>query len=287
MREDQRSPDRTQIVIDGGSEAASVVCPNNSVCSGLVGARSVVRAQADGAMPKVLTTKSLGYVPRWSPVGPLIAYTRPDPGGRQITTIALVDPDGRDVAQLPYAPGRLVQSHAWSSDGKRLAIAYEINGEAHQVVVYDIATKTERVVSDTNLALMEWSPDGKMLVGTRPGRRLPEPNRFYVPQLVVLPLDGGDARVLAEFTFAPQAKPPYGCSPLDAYGGEVADPMWSPDSKQIAFTSNAATLGTDPRAKDVWVINADGSGLTKVRSANTECKGPNGDNERLVLLGWH
>jgi Tol biopolymer transport system component len=47
------------------------------------------------------------------------------------------------------------------------------------------------------------------------------------------------------------------------------DPAWSPDGRQIAFTSNQ----TDPTRffPDVWVMNADGSNMSRLTDGPTDC----------------
>jgi hypothetical protein len=68
----------------------------------------------------------------------------------------------------------------------------------------------------------------------------------FAPQLYVAPLaDLGAAAQLTEFT-----------------GTRLANPTWSPDGSQIAFTSNH--VGND----DVWTVNVDGSGEPRRLTGN-------------------
>ena len=83
-----------------------------------------------------------------------------------------------------------------------------------------------------------WSPDGRRIVFQRALEKngKPEP-----PQLYILPMDGGEARALTDI--------PKG----------AGAPVWSPDSKRLAFTSRAidkdfATKDKEEDKSDVRVI---------------------------------
>ena len=101
-----------------------------------------------------------------------------------------------------------------------------------------------------------WSPDGRRLAFVRVhGDR---------SDVYVVDADGSGLRRLApaiEFTLLPGA-------PTSGFG---ANPAWSPDGRRIAFMSNRD--GND----DIFVVNADGSGLRNLT------RRPSGDRKRL---GW-
>ena len=55
---------------------------------------------------------------------------------------------------------------------------------------------------------------------------------------------------------------------LPITGGERTDfdPAWSPDTKTLAFLSNAGKFSSDPQKdqRQLWTLNADGSGAKKI-----------------------
>jgi len=94
------------------------------------------------------------------------------------------------------------------------------------------------LTSSTRDTSPRWSPDGKTLAFVRVVEKRDGPS---LPQLHVLPLDGGEARVLTDL-------------PRGATG-----PVWAPDGRTIAFSSTATAADLQPpspeRRSDVRVID--------------------------------
>ena len=105
----------------------------------------------------------------------------------------------------------------------------------------DDNTRTEKLpnfspVYDTSPV---WSPDGTKIAFIS--------NRDYLLSLYVMNADGSNAQLVTN-------------KPL-----EPSRPAWSPDGRKIAFSAGlSGTFGTTKPAVDIYVINVDGSGLTKL-----------------------
>lgn len=84
------------------------------------------------------------------------------------------------------------------------------------------------------------------------------------------------------------ADPIVHCDGRGGYPPQVGPPVWSPDSRQLAFTSTAA-LRTVPAAflHDIVVINRDGTGLHTVRHASLACAPTGGDvHDNVIVHAW-
>jgi len=134
-------------------------------------------------------------------------------------------------------------------------------------------------VSDTKakyITGVRWFPDGTKVVF---GSMLIEGNRVTSQQVVVANVDGSGFRVLAEGS-APSVSPDGtriaysdkgsiwvmnadGTGKMKILPAGANDPAWSPDGNKIAFTRYVLTSYPYVRM-EVYVMNADGSGLTQL-----------------------
>ncbi len=188
-------------------------------------------ADLDGATQQLTVPSQPGYdtQPVWSPDGSQVAFLRSEAGG------------GRDVFVVGVADGRLrrLTSDAavedqlsWQPRGSMLLfLRWELDRGSY---VADTVTGTVRRLA-RGVSSAGWSPDGRaILSSTADGLEIAAP-------------DGSRRRVLVR-------RPAY-------------DGTWSPDGRRIAFT--LATLGPPnrfgtPAIGDVYVVDADGSGLRRL-----------------------
>jgi Tol biopolymer transport system component len=167
-----------------------------------------------------------------------------------IPWIYVANADGSGVAQLVEG----VQP-AWSLDGRMIAF---IRGGGLRVIGADgtgerLIVNPAEVPVTTSLRSPAWSPDGGRIAYVR---RVSISN---LDELRTIRTDGTDDELLlSEATVESHPENlEFGCWYVD-------QPAWSPDGGSIAFTIECARdYYGDSTVREVWLVNADGSGLRK------------------------
>jgi TolB protein len=207
---------------------------------------------ADGTGLRVLRPTGFNGRPSWSPDGKRIVYSTLQ-YGRQ-ATVSVMAANGTGVKRVMSIPlpektfqakeGKGLDSPTFSLDGKRIAFVWRKKaGPAAIFTINAGGGSLERVTPWQKWGLADkiaWSPDGSRIafsspgVGDRPGI---SSNVFTVRP---------DGTGLVKLT--------------NSRGGKINNGLdsWSPDGKKIAFVSNRT--GT----YEIYVMNADGSGVTQV-----------------------
>jgi len=206
---------------------------------------------ADGSNIQLVTDKVLNPgEPAWSPDGGKIALS----GGmvntfepnKPFADIYLVNVDGSGLTKITSDSG-LNGSPTWSPDGKRIAFSSnrELTDGKQEIWVMNADGSNQRKLSaiqnTSNPGFYggqpSWSPDGTKILFN--GYR----------EIFVMNADGSNVRPL---TSDPNRR------------GMYSSPGWSPDGTKIVTTFYPQTRNDIDLAKEIIVMNADGSNQIKI-----------------------
>jgi Tol biopolymer transport system component len=145
--------------------------------------------------------------------------------------------------------------HHISPDGRFLV--YTTPDET--IALLDLATRAHTVLQAARRSIApRWSPDGSRILfwSNRTGR----------PQLWIMNADGSAATRIT-----------------DNAGGENLEGDWSPDGSRIAFRR---CEGSGPGACNIWLINADGTQMRPLSTAERQDQNPrwSPDGTRIALV---
>jgi len=187
--------------------------------------------------------------------------------------ICVVNADGSGFANLTQSPQVSdFGSPRWSPDGGSIAFtSYRDGNNEIYVMRADGSGLTNLTNSPTHEGAFSWSPDGSRIAFW-------SSDRDGGGGLYTMNADGSGVTRLA-----------------DDGGGSGWEPEWSPDGSRIAFATVSEYNGRPPvdYFYDVYVVNADGSGRTRLTNqiAGTEREGLpfawSPDGTRLVVQGAH
>jgi dipeptidyl aminopeptidase/acylaminoacyl peptidase len=144
-----------------------------------------------------------------------------------------ISPDGSTVA--------FVRVTVNEKENRYETSVFAVSTAAGQSGANDVQPR--RLTSGINDASPRWAPDGKRLAFVRvpasPASAADNAGKPQVPQIYLLPLEGGEARPLT-----------------DATGG-ASSPVWSPDGRTIAFNSDTSAADVKPASdhkSDITVV---------------------------------
>jgi TolB protein len=187
----------------------------------------------------------------WSPDGKRLAcegFGQTDPSLNGVYTLR--SSDGGDLQRVTYDPNGDDCPGDYSPNGNRLVVT-RANDTTYELDTVKLdGSGLKRITPqglDFNFCNGNWSPQGNEIVFSAH-----VPNGDYHSSVWVVHFDGSGLRQL----------------PIDGpCGGPFSDPstygcfnpVWSPDGRKIAFGRNQ-----DDGQRDLYTVNADGSGLFQV-----------------------
>jgi TolB protein len=216
--------------------------------------------------------------PAWSATGRQIAFVR-YPNERP-PDVWMMGAEGSDQRQLTH--GAELQSPAWSPDGTTLVAvaAMELNPSLKLI---DVSTGEVRDLFDDPGAESspQWSPDGRSIVFTLLRKGATNEDIFSISS------DGSGLRQLTSdpgYDYQPRWSPDGkriafirdgAVWVMGADGGKATrltpplradSPTWSPDNLRLAFViAGTGEMNAGPERRDLWFVNADGSGLARIQ----------------------
>ncbi len=259
--------------------------------------------EPDGSNLLQVTRDNFSYEwPRWSPDGRTIVFQGPKTiANPDAYPLYLMDANGKNRRQL--APDGWATS--WSPGGDRIAYSKDarcggICGN-WDIFIFDVAKKTEYSITSTSdyyETVGDWSPDGGFLliVSDNPANNPDEDKEIYV-----IDLDGNYIARLTDndvHDTAPRWSPDGSMIAYSAFDGKDWDifvmnadgsdkrnlsnddnvfstsPCWSPDGMKILYSVSEGPKGYDLNVVNIYSINLDGTGLTKLTQGNFVNTGP-------------
>jgi dipeptidyl aminopeptidase/acylaminoacyl peptidase len=261
---------------------------------GAYGDETLFVARADGSGQHRISPVGVVCCPWATRSGSRIVFSANGPGGRVTAATARLDGSNRIVLSLPkgtlnLGPGPL------SADGKTIAReGFDDKHPAHAGIYLTRASdgKILRRLTRTHFIPGDFSPDGKQLVLFKgPDGNPPPPGSLWIvnsnatglrrltPPSVQVECcfnyrwsPDGTSILFADSNGLVWTIAPNGSKLTQVFkaanGGYAATPTWSPDGSTILFALDPTPNPFDHPNNGLYVIHADGSGLTEILGGN-------------------
>ena len=183
--------------------------------------------------------------------------------GNVIQEIWTIHLDGTNPQPLTNSPDLLKGWPTWSPDGAAIAFAtHEGIGTLH-LMDADGSNLTVLKKDYTSSTRPAWSPDGQKIA--------------YGGTLIIRIFDVPTGEVEAVRV------------PIHRLSGStIHDVAWSPDGHQLAFAAKVIDQAGNSRARDVYVMNVDGTGLQQLTQHRAEDDAPawSPDGQKIAFVSY-
>ena len=183
--------------------------------------------------------------------------------GKFIQEIWTIHSDGTNRRVLTNSPDLLKGWPTWSPDGVEIAFAtHEGIGTLH-LMDADGGNLTVLKKDYTSSTRPAWSPDGQKIA--------------YGSILSIMIFDIRTGKVEAVRV------PVHGLS-----GSRIHDVAWSPDGHRLAFAAKIIDQAGNSSARDVYVMNVDGTGLQQLTQHRAEDDAPawSPDGQKIAFVSY-
>jgi Tol biopolymer transport system component/plastocyanin len=220
-----------------------------------VGPWQLAIADLDTGLTRVITTGPENYEPDWRPDGSLIAFTSLNRSGGMVVSseLGVVAPDGSGRRALLRVNSAYysVGNPSWSPDGLQIAFTLESGTAGGELYVLDVASGTTRVLfshpgwDDIDPA---WSPDGRYVAFASGVARGSVTSTYHT--IWVLDRTTGVAGAI-----------------VTVPDWDLRGPSWSPDGREIAFSSR---FQVNPSRWALYVVPSIGGAVRGALSVGVE-----------------
>lgn len=206
----------------------------------------------------------------WSPDGSQIAYRDSRRGINNDDEIYIVGSDGTDARNLTNHPAN-DWGPDWSPDGEWIAFNSDRDGRLAGFLVRPDGSDLRPIEVDGWVEYISFAPDSRRVVYTS--------HSAGDYDIYIADLESGESTQLTDAS------------------GDDSWPVWSPDGSMIAFSTERddclrvavdqdCWLGDEPgEHRDIWVMNADGSGQRRVTPESGQFVAWSPDSRYLLISG--